>query len=310
MKQFYMRDSLISSLEKFSIKNKNIYFLSGDFGAPSLDSYRKNCKNFLNMGIAEQNLINFACGLALENKIVFGYTISNFISMRCFEQIRTNISIMSEYYDLNINLVGVGAGLSYDISGPSHHGIEDINIIHSLPNIEVITPCDSIFCNKLVAYMIQNRRPKYIRLDSKPVTNIYSASKKINFSDGFSIFKKSSSTCAIGNGYSITLINNFIKGINRSDISIIDLFNSNFFNEKKLVKALQGFKKIILVQENFENSGGLDSKLIYLKEKYGLKFKFKSLSLNHKYTTDVGDRDYLLNKNGINISKFEKVLYE
>ena len=102
-----MRDSLISSLEKIAIKNKNIFFLSGDFGAPSLDSYRKNCKNFLNMGIAEQNLINFACGLALEKKIVFCYTILNFLSMRCFEQIRTNIAIMSEYYDLNINLIGL-----------------------------------------------------------------------------------------------------------------------------------------------------------------------------------------------------------
>ena len=68
--------------------------------------------------------------------------------MRCFEQIRTNIAIMSEYYDLNINLIGVGAGsMTFLVL---HHGIEDINIMHSLPNIEVITPSDALFCENLV----------------------------------------------------------------------------------------------------------------------------------------------------------------
>ena len=304
-----MRDSLISSLEKSAIKNKNIFFLSGDCGAPSLDSYRKNCKNFLNMGIAEQNLINFACGLALEKKIVFCYTILNFLSMRCFEQIRTNIAIMSEYYDLNINLIGVGAGLSYDISGPSHHGIEDINIMHSLPNIEVITPSDALFCENLVKYLVKNKRPKYIRLDSKPLENIYTKKNNIKYDDGFSFFGNQDKTCFVGHGYSITLIKKYLKD-QKKQSSIIDLFNSNNFNEIKLSNLFKKFKKVILVQENFENKGGLDNKIIYLKEKYKLSFKFNSISLKDEYTTIVGDRDYLLKKNGLNIPSINKIYNE
>ena len=95
------------------------------------------------MGIAEQKLINFACGLALEKNSFLLYDFK-FSCMRCFEQIRTNIAIMSEYYDLNINLIGVGAGLSYDISGPLSWNW-DINIMHSFQTW-VITPSDALFC--------------------------------------------------------------------------------------------------------------------------------------------------------------------
>ena len=110
-------------------------------------------------------------------------------------------------------------------------------------------------------------------------------------------------------GYSITLIKKYLKD-QKKQSSIIDLFNSNNFNEIKLSNLFKKFKKVILVQENFENKGGLDNKIIYLKEKYKLSFKFNSISLKDEYTTIVGDRDYLLKKNGLNIPSINKIYNE
>ena len=98
-----------------------IFFVSADFGSPVLDDIRADFPDrFLNVGIAEQNLINVSAGLALEGFTVFAYAIAPFITMRCFEQLRVNLALLSEVRDMNVNLIGVGAGYSYVVSGPTH----------------------------------------------------------------------------------------------------------------------------------------------------------------------------------------------
>src|SRR5208337_5213045 len=107
-----------------------------DFGSPKLDKLREDFSDrFINVGIAEQNLVNVSTGLALEGYTVYAYAIAPFLVMRAFEQIRNNMSLLYHTRELNVNLIGVGAGLSYDVSGPTHHSVEDIAIIRTLPNM-------------------------------------------------------------------------------------------------------------------------------------------------------------------------------
>ena len=138
-----MRDVFIEQVYYRMRDDRNIFFLCADFGSPKLDKLKEDFNDrFINVGIAEQNLINISTGLALEGFTVYAYAIAPFLVMRAYEQIRINLSLHAQLRDVNVNLVGVGAGLSYDVSGPTHHCLEDITIMKVLPNLEVFSPSD------------------------------------------------------------------------------------------------------------------------------------------------------------------------
>ncbi|MCX6774735.1 MAG: hypothetical protein NTY99_01445 [DPANN group archaeon] len=163
-----MRDALIGKISQLMQVNPNIFFLTGDLGAPALDDLRKNFKDrFVNVGIAEQNLVNVAAGLALEGFTSYAFSIVPFLTMRAFEQIKNNLSLMADFRQVNANLIGLGAGISYDVSGSSHHGIEDINIIKALPNMIVFSPSDCVLAEKFAEWSLKVKKPKYARFDSK-----------------------------------------------------------------------------------------------------------------------------------------------
>ena len=138
-----MRDVLIEAIYKKMALDERVFFLSADFGAPALDKLRKDFGDrFINVGIAEQNLVNIATGLALEDCIVYAYAIAPFLTMRAYEQIRLSLSISAQIKPVNVNLIGVGGGLSYDVAGPTHHCLEDISLMRLLPNMTVFSPSD------------------------------------------------------------------------------------------------------------------------------------------------------------------------
>src|SRR3989338_2946784 len=138
-----MRDAFIEQIYNKMRHMDDIFFLTADFGAPSLDKIRCEFKDrFINVGIAEQNLINVATGLALEGYKVYAYAIAPFITMRCYEQIRVNLAVLSQIRPMCVNIIGVGAGFSYDMSGPTHHCLEDLSIMGTLPNVTVFSPSD------------------------------------------------------------------------------------------------------------------------------------------------------------------------
>ncbi len=165
-----MRDVFLQSLYEQMKQNDKIFFLAADFGSPILDKIRADYPNrFINVGIAEQNLINVATGLALEGFIVYAYAIAPFITMRCYEQIRVNVAILSQVRPMNINFIGVGAGVSYAMSGPTHHCLEDLSIMNTLPNMEVFSPADYVTAQAHVKRTLNLKQPKYIRFDAKPM---------------------------------------------------------------------------------------------------------------------------------------------
>ncbi|MHC4753620.1 MAG: transketolase family protein, partial [Planctomycetota bacterium] len=106
-----MRDALIEQIYKRMHSDENIFFVSADMGAPLLDNLRADFNDrFVNVGIAEQNLINVSTGLALEGFTVYAYAIAPFLTMRAYEQIRTNLALNSHHRNINVNMLGVGAG--------------------------------------------------------------------------------------------------------------------------------------------------------------------------------------------------------
>lgn len=131
-----LRDALFNRILRKLEGGLDLRIVTADFGAPAFDDIRARFPdNVINVGIAEQNLINVSVGLALEGEVVFTYAIAPFITMRAFEQVRTSVSMLSLERQMNITLIGVGTGLSYDVAGPTHQCLEDVQLMRMLPNM-------------------------------------------------------------------------------------------------------------------------------------------------------------------------------
>lgn len=165
-----MRDSFIRTLTELAPKHPELLLLTGDLGFGVLNEFTTRFpRQFLNVGVAEQNMSGLAAGLAIDGHTVFTYSIGNFPSLRCLEQIRNDIC----YHSANVKVVCVGGGMSYGPVGMSHHATEDLAILRSLPGMLVLSPCDLWEAAEAARYLVWHDGPAYIRLDksSAPATN-------------------------------------------------------------------------------------------------------------------------------------------
>lgn len=302
-----MRDVFIGAVCEKMRENNRIFFLSADFGAPALDRLKQDFKDrFINVGIAEQNLINIASGLALEDYVVYAYGIAPFITMRACEQIRQNLSISSQVKPINVNLVGVGAGLSYELSGPSHHCFEDLSIMRVFPNFVVFSPSDWKLANDFVDFSIKTKMPKYLRFDSRPLPPIYDVVDDLNLEDGFYELLKGERVCLVCTGYMTHTVLRIAKEI--KNLGVIDLFILKPFNEKLFSKTLKKYEYVLTVEEGFINAGGLDSLISKITRDYHLDVKTRSLGFNDKYVFGSGSRDYLHKLNNLDEEGITKII--
>ncbi|HUT68624.1 MAG TPA: hypothetical protein VMW86_08780, partial [Dehalococcoidales bacterium] len=136
-----MRAAFIKSLIEMAREDESIFLLVGDVGYRLVEPFaREFPERFVNIGIAEQNMVGIAAGLALSGKTVFLYSIANFPTVRCVEQIRNDVC----YHKANVKIVTAGGGLIYGALGPTHHLTEDVALMRALPNMTVIAPGDPL----------------------------------------------------------------------------------------------------------------------------------------------------------------------
>jgi transketolase len=159
-----MRNAFADELTRLGIDNPQVVMLSGDIGNRLFDKFRAACPSrFFNCGVAEQNMMGVAAGMAMSGLRPVVYTITPFVTTRCLEQIRTDAC----YHDVPVTIVGVGAGLSYAGLGPTHHSCEDISFLRSIPNMKVLCPGDAWEVRGALRAAIAQDHPVYIRLGKK-----------------------------------------------------------------------------------------------------------------------------------------------
>lgn len=157
-----MRDTFIAELARQVEADPSIMLITGDLGFKVLDDYRQRFPdNFLNAGVAEQNMTGLAVGMALSGRKVFTYSIGNFPTLRCLEQLRNDAC----YHGANVNVVVIGAGFSYGALGFSHHATEDVSILRALPGMTVVTPCDLWETTEATKALVAQPGPSCLRLD-------------------------------------------------------------------------------------------------------------------------------------------------
>ena len=292
-----MRDVLIESIYQRMLTDERIYFLSADFGSPALDALKTRFGDrFKSVGIAEQNLLNIATGLALEGFTVFAYAIAPFLSMRAYEQIRTNLSLQSFFKDLNVNIVGVGTGLSYDVSGPTHHCLEDITLMRLLPHIDLFSPSDWSLTQRFLTYCLEVKRPKYLRLDSKPVQRIYTDDVPSDFKMGFAELSSGDEVCIVSTGYMTHTAINVARILTekRIKVGVIDLFLLKSYAEEALYDTLKRFAYIVTLEEAFILRGGMDALIATLLSSHdNTTIKLLRFGISDTYVFESGGREHI-----------------
>ena len=156
-----MRDTFVKTLVNLAKEDKNIELITGDLGFGVLKPYWETVPDqFTNAGIAEQNMTSVAAGMALEGKTVFTYSIGNFPTLRCLEQIRNDCA----YHHANVKIVCVGGGFVYGSLGMSHHATEDIAVMRALPDVVVMCPGDLVEAEEATKAIAKYQGTCYLRL--------------------------------------------------------------------------------------------------------------------------------------------------
>jgi transketolase len=169
-----MRNAFISHLFECAKLNEKIVLIVGDLGYSVIEDFEKQFPDrFYNAGISEQNMASMAAGLASEGFHVFIYSIANFPTFRCAEQLRNDVG----YHNLPVTVVTVGGGLSYGNLGYSHHAIQDLGLIRLFPEFTIASPGDPIETKLCLNYLLNNPGPSYLRLKKAGETTYYSEEK-------------------------------------------------------------------------------------------------------------------------------------
>lgn len=296
-----MRDAFIGTLCDRMATDDTIFFLAADLGAPALDRLREEFPGrFINVGIAEQNLINVATGLAIEGFSVYTYAIAPFITMRAYEQARVNLAVSSQIRPVNVTMIGLGGGVSYVVSGPTHHCLEDLAIMRLLPNMSVYCPADWVTAAALVDHTLTTIGPKYIRFDGKMLPALYSDSSNVNICKGFAQLAPGSDICLVSTGF---MSHRALKAAQeRTGLAVIDIFSLKPCDEVALAAALAPYRHVITMEEGFINNGGLDSLVTKVVREHDLGCRQYPIGFNDRYVFELGSRDHLHAINGMDES--------
>ena len=284
-----MRTAFIETLIQLAKKDDTVFLITPDMGYSVLEKFRDEFPNqFLNSGIAEQNTISVAAGLASSGYTVFVYSIIPFVTMRCFEQVRLDLA----YNNTNVKLVGIGAGLTYGSLGASHHAIEDIAIMRSIPNMTVLCPGDPIETRELVKRSYEKNGPVYIRLGKNGEANIHDANTRIEIGKSIEITQgtdfaliTTSNTLELGKQWTDEWKNENLS------VSLISMPSIKPFDNSKINELLS--KQIpILTLEEHNVIGGLGSAVAEIIATSEKSVPFKRIGINDVFSHDVGSHNY------------------
>jgi transketolase len=294
-----VRSGFIKALMELAENDDRIFLLVGDVGYSLVEPFTEKFPDrFVNIGIAEQNMSGIATGLALSGRVVFTYSLANFPTLRCVEQIRNDIC----YHEANVKIVTSGAGLAYGALGPTHHVIEDIAVMRALPNMTVIAPCDPIEAALATQAAATLDGPCYLRLakTGDPVVHNtlpdFRTGKAITIRDGADL-----TIVACGG-----IILNAIKAagqLERRGIQtrVLSMHTVKPLDTDAVLAAVRETGTVISIEEH-SIVGGLGSAVAETLSESGItNIIFKRMGINGCFCTEVGSQEYLRHRHALSV---------
>ena len=297
-----MRDTFVKTLLEAAKKDKNIILMTGDLGYGVLDTFEKELPGqFINSGVNEQAMMGMAAGYASTGKRVFVYSIGNFPTLRCLEQIRNDICLMNN----PVVVVSVGAGYAYGSQGYTHHALEDIAVLRALPNMEVIVPADPAETAELTLSIIASRKPTYLRLGKSGEPTIHTSAPKVSHgtinevspgTSGTLIFAGSVGTVAVATAKELAQQGVSVAVASMPFVSTID------------INYLQGalMKGPVIVIEEHSYRGGVGTGVLEAANAANLQGAIGLIAADQNNLSQIGDQNFLRSANGISVENIIK----
>ncbi|MBI4491939.1 MAG: transketolase [Chloroflexi bacterium] len=294
-----MRTAFIEALCEAAAQDERIWLLTGDLGYSVLERFSTRFpERYLNVGVAEQNMAGVAAGLALCGKIVFTYSIANFPTLRCLEQIRNDVC----YHRANVKLVAVGGGLTYGALGFTHHGLEDLAIMRALPDMTVIAPGDPAEARAATRAVVDRPGPCYLRLGKAGEPRVHEGEPDFRIGRAITV-REGSALTLVSTGGVLKLVVEAARMLaqRKIDARILSMPTLKPLDVEALLHAAEQTKRLVTVEEH-SLIGGLASAVAEALCAEGVNgVRVRSLGTSGKIEPRVGSQDYLRGMYGLSV---------
>jgi len=294
-----MRNAFARAMTELAQERSDVCLLSVDIGNRMFDRYKEVAPTrFLNCGIAEANMMSMAAGMALSGLRPVVYTITPFTTTRCLEQIRTGVA----YHEAPVVIVGTGSGLSYAELGATHHSLEDLAILRSIPNLQVCAPTDSLELEAQLRQAIFEGKPTYIRIGKKGEPDLLGEHKFLGIGKA-NLLKRGKNILLLGIGpilsealHASAMLEQ--KGI---QLAVASMGSVKPLDQGFLMQSVaEGYSHWISLEEHHK-TGGLGSALLeWLCEQQINGIQLKRMGIGDHFVHQLGPQDHVREAEGLN----------
>jgi transketolase len=299
-----MRDAFIAQLTEIAKADPRVVLITGDLGFGVLNNYAETLpKQFLNAGVAEQNMTLMATGMAMEGHVVFTYSIGNFPTLRALEMIRNDAC----YHKADVKVVCIGGGFSYGQLGISHHATEDLAILRALPNLTVVAPCDDYETKEATKALINTPGACYLRLD-RVGSNVECETGQPFELGKARILRRGDDLTILTTGGIATEAMQAANSLASRGIQcgVVSIHTLKPFDSETVLQLARETGGILTLEEHTV-IGGLGGAVAEVCLDAGvMPKKFLRMGLESKFSSVVGDQDYLRNVYGLNAAAVER----
>lgn len=292
-----MRKTFIDTLTLLAEQDPNLYLITGDLGFSFFEPFAQRFGHrFINAGVAEQHMVSMAAGLAMTGKNVYVYSIAPFVTMRPFEQVRVDIC----YHNLPVKLVSVGGGYGYGQFAGTHHSLEDIALMRSLPGMTVVAPANKIEAQALMLEMNKLAGPSYLRLAKNAENSFYPATSDIKLGQVVEIYPDYEQVI-IASGQMLDRAIEIRELMKKNNITLgvvscptIKPLDKQFFMK------IKGKVRSLFTLEEHSVIGGLGEAIARLSSEEGLALQhFKAFGVEDCFLPVIGSQDFMCEQAGL-----------
>ncbi|WP_109478941.1 transketolase C-terminal domain-containing protein [Paraburkholderia sp. C35] len=302
-----MRNTFINTLSSLAATHEDVFLLCGDLGYSVLEPFAQAFPDrFLNVGVAEQNMTQVAAGLAREGYNVFTYSIGNFPTLRCMEQIRYDVC----YHEASVKVIAVGAGYAYGPQGVSHHTTEDIAMLRAIPNMTVCAPADPVEARAAAEFMVRHRGPGYVRINKAGEPTVHVTDTPLVLTPGeFIQVRPGRDTAVLVTG---ALLGNILKEVRDSDrdYAVYSVPFIGRYSRDALAALAEKFDTVITVEEHQLNGGFGSSVVEALSDLYSMGGiahmpKVRRIGIDNRFIGVSGSQEYLRSQARLTLGALE-----
>lgn len=291
-----MRNAYLKEVYRLAENDRNVLSLVADNGMIVYDDFKRDFpEQYFNFGIAEGHMITAAAGMASCGKIPFAYTIGAFLAYRSYEFIRLDVCLQN----LNVKIVGIGAGMSYGYLGPTHHATEDIAVLRPLPNLTLLSPATAKEAKVLVNYAYELQGPVYIRLGNNLKKELYTDETAVIPGKG-TVLCEGNDIAIIVTGDIIYEVMSAVEKLKEDGISatVVSMHTLKPFDEELVAELGSKYAAIVTVEEH-SVTGGLGSAVAEVMVAHGCTAALNRIGLPDVFAHGYGTQAQVRAANGL-----------